>query len=208
MSITKTQAKYWASKDLRAIQSYWDGHIGILRSKWLVEQMKSMEFSSVFEIGYFAGRNLKYITDAFPQSSVNGLEINKTAFQFAKEKLPKANLLNMDLHDMHNIKNKYDLVFTSGVLIHVVPEDMSNVIKKCLNLSNRYMLHIENVGKNEVVAGPKHLNPTYKVSDQMQWAPDLVSIYNSMGFKVEVIELPKDCRTNGASELLIIDKNK
>ncbi len=208
MGLTRMQTEHWAGKDLKIIQSYWESPPATLRSKWFVSQIKKLQFNSIFEIGYFSGRNLKYVSEEFPKVSINGLEVNKKAVKFAQEKLPKANLLHMDLHDMHNLIEKYDLVFTSGVLIHVPPDDIGDVLKKCLDLSNRYIIHMESLGKNEVVAGPKTLNPTYKVSDQLQWAPDLASIYKFIGFDVEIIKLPDNCKTNGASELLIVDKQK
>ena len=208
MGIAKIQADHWASKDLNVIQSYWDSPPATLRSKWFVEQLKKYQFNSVFEIGYFSGRNLRYIEEAFPESSINGLEVNKKAVGFAKVRLPKADLLHMDLHNMHTITKKYDVVFTSGVLIHVPPDEIPNVLMKCLDLSSKYVMHIESNGRNEVVAGPKNLGPTYKVSDQIQWAPDLVSVYRHIGFDIEVTKLPDDCKTNGASELLVIDRTK
>ena len=208
MVLAKMQADHWAKKDLNTIQSYWDSPPANIRRKWFVEQLKRYQFSSVFEIGYFSGRNLKHISEAFGDVSLAGLEINKKAVSFAKARLPDADLLNMDLHDMYKITNKYDLVFTSGVLIHVPPDDIPNTIMKCLDLSNRYVMHIEHNGHNEVVAGPKALKPTYKVSDQVQWAPDLISIYRQIGFDVEVLKLPDECKTNGGVELIVVDKNK
>lgn len=206
MTLVKTQAKYWADKDLKSIQSYWDSPPATLRSKWFVEQLKNYKFNSIFEIGFYAGRNLAYVQHTFPLINIGGLEINKKATDFAKTKLPKANLLCMDLHDMHNIQDKYDLVFTSGVLIHVPPDEIPNVLYKCLDLSSKYVMHIETIGKNEVAAGPKNLNPVYKVSDQLQWNPDIVSVYRNLGFDVKIIKLPDDCKTNGASELVIINR--
>lgn len=208
MGLAKTQSDHWASKDLNVVQSYWDNSQAVLRSKWLAGQLKEFQFNSVFEIGYFSGRNLKYIAEAFPEASINGLEVNKKAVGFAKARLPNANLLHMDLHNMHNINGRFDLVFTSEVLIHVPPDELHNIVLKCLDLSSKYVMHLENNGKNEVVAGPKTLNPTYKVSDQLQWAPDLASIYRHIGFDVQSIKLPDDCKTSGASELLIINRNE
>lgn len=207
MGLAKTQAEHWASKDLNIIQSYWESPPATLRSQWFVEQLKKFQFNSIFEIGCFSGRNLRCIGEAFPEASLNGLDINKRAVGFAKARLPAANLMHMNLHDMHNIDKKYDVVFTSSVLIHVPPDELSDVVKKCLDLSSHYVMHIESSGRNEVVVGPKTLNPTYKVSDQIQWAPDLLSIYRHIGFDVEVIKLPDDCKTNGASELLVINRN-
>jgi len=205
----ESQSKHWASKDVNIIQSYWDSPPATKRSKWFAEQLSQYKFTSIFEVGFFAGRNLRYIKDGFPKVTVSGLEINVKAARFAREKLGmNANDLRCaDLHDVdrHKIGSTFDIVFSSGVLIHVPPEDIKSAIEIMIGLSNMYVMHIESLGKNEVSAGPKHLKPTYKVSGQMQWAPDIVSVYNTLGYEPSIIPLPDDCKTNGASELVVVE---
>jgi len=205
--ITKdTQANHWASKDCRIIQSYWNSPPAIKRSLWFTNQLKNYNFDSIFEVGYFSGRNLKYICDKFKNIHVSGLEINKKAVGFAREKLKNLDLLSMNLHNMDSILRKYDIVFSSGVLIHIPPDDLKSVVKKMIGLSSKYIMHIESIGETAVSAGPKHLNPTYKVSDQVQWIVDLQKIYTELGFDaVKIINLPNNCKTNGASELVIVE---
>lgn len=208
MALKESQSKHWAGKDLKIIQSYWDSPPATKRSKWFVEQLKPYNISSIFEVGYFSGRNLRYIKEAMPNIQVGGLEVNANAARFARDKLGMSDneLLCEDLHNLgrQKVSRAYDVVFTSGVLIHVPPENLKSAVQNMLSVAGKYVMHIESLGKNEVSAGPKHLKPTYKVSDQLQWAPDLLSIYEELGLKTEVVKLPDDCKTNGASELVII----
>ena len=203
MSLKNSQSQHWAEKKLNTIQSYWDSPPATKRSKWFVEQLKDFEFLSAFEVGFFAGRNLRYIKEAFPKVKLGGAEINPRAVKFAKEKLGLNTLHQGDLHNLDEVDGSEDLVFTSGVLIHVPPENLEGAIEQLMNRAAKYIMHIESIGNNELVAGPKHLKPTYKVSDQLQWAPDLISIYEDMGIRTKIVPLPDDCKTNGASELLI-----
>lgn len=200
----REQSKHWASKRLPAIESYWESPPGTKRSKWFCERLKEYQFDSIFEIGFFSGRNLKYIKDCFPSVSVGGLEINPRAVKFAKKKLNNMDLKCMDLHNMGKIDKRYDIVFTSGVLIHIMPGDIEEVLKNIVGMANKYVMHIEEIGNNIVTAGPEKHNPTYKISDQIQFANDLVGRYNSMGYEPSIVNLPDNVRTNGAKELLII----
>lgn len=200
----KTQAQHWAGKDLGVIQSYWDSPPATKRSKWFVEQLKSYEFNSIFEVGFFAGRNLKYIKETFPSAHIGGIEVNAKAVRFAREKLNCPGLTQLDLHKLDEMNGAHDIVFTSGVLIHVPPENLKNAIEQIMRKAIKYVMHLEQLGDNKVAAGPKHLKPTYKVSDQIQWNPDLVGIYKELGYESEVIPLPDDCKTNGAKELVVI----
>ena len=197
------QTNHWKGKKLNVVESYWTSPPATRRSLWFCEQLKQFDFDSIFEVGFFSGRNLHYINKSF-NAKIAGLEVNPKAVGFAREKLNSTELYEMDLHDIDTIADKYDIVFTSGVLIHVPPEHIESAVIKMINRANKYVMHIEHNGNNEVVAGPKNLNPTYKVSDQIQFAPDLISVYRKLGFDCIVTDLPDDAKTNGAKELIIV----
>ena len=207
MVTRQSQTKHWASqKNPNISEAYFTSPPATKRSKFFVDYLKNYNFNSIFEVGMMSGRNLYYIKDAFPDTQVAGLEVNPRAVKFAKEKLNVSDkdLLCMDLHDMDNIKESYDIVFSSGVLIHIIPDDLKSVCEKMLRRANKYVMHIEECGNEEVVKGPKYMNPIRKESNQVQWAPDLISIYKQLGYEPKVIELPLDVRTNGASDLIIV----
>lgn len=206
MSLRKSQSDHWRGKSEQIITSYFDSPPATKRSKFFVELLHGYRFDSIFEVGYFASRNLFYIKEAFPKAHISGLEINPKAVRFARKKLNlDKELLCMDLHDMHTIDEKFDIVFSSGVLIHIPVDDILDVLKKMINRANKYVMHIEQNGNNELTAGPKHLKPSYKVSDQWQFAPDIIGSYKDLGYEPKVIPLPDECKTNGASELIIVE---
>jgi hypothetical protein len=200
-----SQGKYWKSKGLGAIQSYWDSPPASKRSVWFCQQLKKYDFKSIFEVGYFSGRNLKYIREEFVDVEIGGLEISPKAVKFARNKLSMPHLKLMNLHDMDQIEERFDIVFTSGVLIHIPPEDVKSVVQKMMGMGNKYVMHLEELGVGDIVACPKKkMKPKKKVSDQWQWNVNLVSIYQSLNFEPIVISLPDDVRTNGAKELVVI----
>jgi SAM-dependent methyltransferase len=157
------------------------------------------------EVGSFAGRNLFYLQQAFPKVSLIGLEINPTAVKYAREKVPNASFVESDLHDLDAMNGVFDLVFTSGVLIHIPPVDLKGVLEKLVRKSSKYLVHLEELGPSELVACPDpSQRPKKKVSDQWQWNVDLVRLYQELGYQCEVIELPAETRTNGARELVVV----
>lgn len=205
MKITREkQSEHWGSKSTPQIQSYWDSPPASARSEWFADILQNYDFDSVFEIGMFSGRNLKYIEDRFSKVSLGGLDINKKAVQFAKNKLPAASFFQSDLYDIGSLSFSADIVYTSGTLIHIVPKDLRDIISNIIPHAKKYVMHIEQLGNNELVAGPKSMSPTYKESSQCQWNPDLVAIYKELGYESKVIPLPDDCKTNGAKELVIV----
>jgi len=206
MATKESQSAHWRGKSKEIVISYFESPPAIKRSKFYVDQLRQYNFESIFEVGYFAARNLYYIQQAFSSVKLAGLEINPKAVKFAKEKLGQdSDLLCMDLYDMDDIKETYDIVFSSGVLIHVPTDNIKDVLEKMIRRANKYVMHIEQNGNNELAAGPKHLKPKYKSSDQWQWNNDIIGTYKDLGYDPKVIPLPDDCKTNGASELLIVE---
>lgn len=209
MAVSKEyQSKHWKNKSMQVIESYWTSPPATLRSKWFVELLKGYQFDSIFEVGFFSGRNLKYIKEAFPSVYVGGLEINPKAVKYAKGKLGINNLMCGNLHDLDMIhddsRDTFDIVFTSGVLIHVPPKDLDSAMGAISRKASKYVMHIEQNGASILSAGPKNLKPHYKVSDQYQWNNDIIGTYRKRGYEPDVINLPDECMTNGASEIIIV----
>lgn len=199
----ETQAKYWSKKPIEVIQLYWGHETAINRSIWLADQLNGYEFNSVLEAGCFSGRNIKYIMEKYPKAKVSGIDINDKAIEFAKKKLPEASLYHMNLHNVNILQEKFDIIFTCGVLIHIPPSDLRNVIEKFVLVGTKTFIHLEQIGHGEVSKGPKELKPNYKISDQIQWDQDIGGIYESLGFEVSTTDVPEELQTNGARQLVI-----
>ena len=68
--------------------------------------------------------------------------IKKFVKFLSKKKLKINQIINKDIIN-YKIKNQYNLVFTVGVLIHINPKYLKNVINKIISLSNKYILIVE-----------------------------------------------------------------
>lgn len=203
MSIRESQKSIWSGSNLKQVEYYFNFETVVSRSKWFAEQLKAYEFDSIYEPGLFSGRNLKYILDEFPNVACGGLDINKIALDFAKNKIPSADLEYCDFINM-NTDKKYDIVFTSGVLIHIPKEDIVDVVKKCIDKSIKYVMHIESCNKNKVLTGPASTKPK-KIKDKLQWEPDIKSIYNSLGYSdLTISDIPKELQTTGATHFIVV----
>lgn len=97
---------------------------------------------TIFEIGCNVGMNLNALQLLLPQSKLSGVEINKAA---ADEAVKLTNVKSIINDSVSNITSKisYDLVFTKGVLIHINPNELSNVYAKMAKLSSKYVLIAE-----------------------------------------------------------------
>ena len=93
---------------------------------------------SAFEMGCNIGANLYALKNLLPEISLTAVEINSQAANLAKN--TQATIYNCSIYDFEYPADSFDLVFSSGVLIHIDPNFISDIYKKIYALSNRYTL--------------------------------------------------------------------
>ena len=103
---------------------------------------KHSGINSVLEIGCNLGGNLIVLSKIDPMLKIVGVEPNSKAWQLAKKNLPNVNIYNLSIFDVH-WKNEFDLVFTSGVLIHIADKELNLALRKIYQASKKYILSIE-----------------------------------------------------------------
>lgn len=97
--------------------------------------------SKILEIGCNRGIQLQ-ILRKMGFSNLTGIEINKSAIMLARKNkefcIMEANAFDIPFKD-----NFFDLVFTSGVLIHIAPENLEKAMKEMVRVSRKYIFGAE-----------------------------------------------------------------
>jgi pseudaminic acid biosynthesis-associated methylase len=102
---------------------------------------KTHDVHSILELGANVGMNMRAIRHIMPAVSLSGVEINKNAHdQLAT--LPGVNAHHDSIADFTSAKG-FDLVFTKGVLIHINPDQLPDVYRNMIKLSNKWILLCE-----------------------------------------------------------------
>lgn len=145
MSIKTEQEKFWEGEfgneyiD-RNSDVYSIAKRTILFSKVLT---KTIGVNSILEIGANIGHNLNAIRNIMPVCTLGAVEINKKATKTLRQldaiKVFEGSIFNFNESEL----GKYDLTFTSGVLIHINPERLIEVYAKLYNCSKKYILIME-----------------------------------------------------------------
>ena len=96
---------------------------------------------SITEFGPNVGNNLDALHQLLPECQLTGIEINPNAANVLKEK-GICRVINESVLD-YQPDHTADLVFTSGVLIHINPDHLTDFYQKLYETSRQYILLIE-----------------------------------------------------------------
>lgn len=93
--------------------------------------------SSVLELGANVGMNFRAISSLAPGASLTGVEVNEEAVRQLSESGFGA--IQSSIEDF-DTEDRFDLVFTKGVLIHLNPESLPSTYAKLHSFSKRWIV--------------------------------------------------------------------
>jgi pseudaminic acid biosynthesis-associated methylase len=130
--------------------------------------------TSIAELGCNIGLNLIALNRINKNFKLRGYEINTIAAKEAGSN-NVAEIINTTVIEKLDTTSRFDLTFTKGVLIHINPEQLSNLYQNLYDLSKKYIMVCE------------YYNPTPMSIDyrgnkdklfKRDFAGELISIYN------------------------------
>jgi SAM-dependent methyltransferase len=151
----------------------------------------------VLEAGCNVGNNLR----SFPSdSNVFGLDMNEKALIKAKSQLPNFNFKQGTLTKIPFEDNYFDLVFTRGVLIHIHPDEMNDVMKEILRVSKKWIFNLEYFGEDNKMI-------KWKRGDELLWYRDMTKRWREFDVNVlSSITIPEEI-DSGKTHLTLVIKN-
>lgn len=133
--------------------------------------------SSVVELGCNIGLNLQALNRINKDFQLCGYEINEVAAGKARE-LGIADIVQGSIIEPLASGRQYDLAFTSGVLIHINPDELGKVYDNLHALSSRYILVVE-------YYNPKPVTVNYRGHDNRLFKRDFAGeLIDKFGLKL------------------------
>ena len=99
----------------------------------------TQKIKSIVELGSNIGLNSIALNRLNKDFSLTGYEINEKAVQIANKKNIGKFYCQSVINEINN-DLKFDLAFTSGVLIHINPDYLEKVYENLYNLTSRYII--------------------------------------------------------------------
>lgn len=149
--ILNEQENFWLQIEREYIDanSNFDKTLGVKAWLTMLNKIPLQNIKTVLECGSNIGRNINYLNEVLPQASKSIIELSEKAYHIVKEKYQISHSFLGSIQDAV-FKNDFDLVFTSGVLIHIHPSELLRTMSKLYEFSNKYILIGEYFSRQDV----------------------------------------------------------
>jgi pseudaminic acid biosynthesis-associated methylase len=113
-------------------------------------------------------------------SNLHGIEIQSYALGRAKERLPEAVLTQASALEIPYPDRSFELVFTSGVLIHVAPANLSVALEEIHRCAQTWIWGFE-------YYAPQTTEVVYRGHDSLLWKTNFARVYQQQFHDLELV---------------------
>lgn len=146
------QEEFWVNsiaQDYMQANSSFNKPLAIEAWKQMLEKVDTLSLNGFLECGCNIGRNLHSLKILAPNADAAVIEINREALEIAMKNNEISEAFHGSIKDA-KLARKFNLVFTSGVLIHINPQDLPITMQKIYDFSDRYILIAEYFNRTPV----------------------------------------------------------
>ena len=143
---------------------------GISRTELNKEVLDELNVDRILEVGCNVGNQL-LLLKKMGYTNLWGIELQEYAVEIARKRTSGINIAKGSAFDIPYKNNFFDLVFTSGVLIHISPDDIDKVLDEIYRCTNKYIWGFEyyNAEAYQMV--------DYRGSDSLLWKTDFAKLF-------------------------------
>jgi len=192
MAKISEQAKKWSEgfgreyternfQTLEQMEALYKKNFGITRTGLNRRFIDKLDRSlKILEVGANIGNQLLCLKN-MGFSNLSGIEINDYAIGIARSRLKdititKANALELPFKD-----DAFDLVFTSGVLIHIAPAQINEVLQQIYRCTRKYIWGFE-------YYADAYTEVEYRDHKALLWKADFAKIYLELFPDLELVK--------------------
>lgn len=134
--------------------------------------------------------------------SLYGIEPQEYAIQLSKSKTKNINIIEGNAFDIPFKDNFFDIVFTSGVLIHIHKQSIRKAIREIYRCSNKYIWGFE-------YYADEYTEIPYRGQDNLLWKANFPKIYMDTfpDLKIVKIKIFKYLENNNTNVMFLLRKN-
>jgi pseudaminic acid biosynthesis-associated methylase len=134
----------------------------------------------ILEVGSNLGNQLLSL-QKMGFENLYGIEVNSYAIEQAKANTKNINIIWGDVFDIPFKDRCFDIVFTSGVLIHIAPQDIEGALKEIHRCSRNYIWGFEYYADT-------YTEVKYRGHDNLLWKTDFAGLYLNFFDDLELVK--------------------
>ena len=123
----------------------------------------------ILEVGSNVGNQLLCLQE-MGFNNLYGVELQSYAVELSKSRTKRINIIEGSAFDVPYKDSYFDLVFTSGVLIHINPSDISMAVKEIYRCAKNYIWGFE-------YYADKYTEILYRGHKDLLWKTDFTKLY-------------------------------
>lgn len=123
----------------------------------------------ILEVGANVGAQLNAL-QKMSFKNLFGIDINRQAIEASKANLKGIDIILASLLNIPFKDNYFDLVFTSGVLIHISPDDVKKAIQEIVRCSKKYVWGFEYFAED-------YTEVPYRGKNDLLWKTNFSKLY-------------------------------
>lgn len=143
---------------------------GISRTELNKEVLDKLNVDIILEVGCNVGNQL-LLLKMMGYTNLWGIELQEYAVEIARKRTSGINIAKGSAFDIPYKNKFFDLVFTSGVLIHISPDDIDKVLIGIYRCTNKYIWGFEYYNPE----GYQMVN--YRETDSLLWKTDFAKLF-------------------------------
>jgi len=142
---------------------------GVTRTDMNTAFVKELAANRTLEVGCNVG-NILLNLQSIGLENLYGVELQHYAVERAKTRTMGINIVQGSAFDLPFKDRYFDLVFTSGVLIHISPNDIAQVMDEMYRVSSRYIWGFE-------YYADQYMQIDYHGNGEKMWKADFAGMF-------------------------------
>jgi pseudaminic acid biosynthesis-associated methylase len=151
MTATKERTSVSDESETKRLEALWGGEFGdryvernlddgSARRPFWASVLELIGARSVLEVGCNVGGNLRALAGLLGPENVAGIDVNERALALLREAEPAIRTEIAPARSLPFDDGSFDLVFTTGVLIHQPPDALPDVVDEIVRCARRFVL--------------------------------------------------------------------
>ena len=155
---------------LEELDTLYKSKYGVTRTQLNQRFLEGMDRSiRVLEVGSNVGNQLLCL-QSMGFVNLYGIELQSYAVELSKARTKRINIIEGSAFDIPYKDGYFDLVFTSGVLIHINPSDIVWALREILRCTREYIWGFE-------YYADEHIEIIYRGHQELLWKADYAKLY-------------------------------